>query len=117
MLAGIALLFAFQGFSRADDDHKANEITTCGIISKAGRYFLANDLKMCNGISITGGDVELELRGHTIQGLGPAITSALINANGGATGLSNIEIEGPGTLTGGASESCFKTCTVPGQTT
>jgi parallel beta-helix repeat protein len=102
MLAGIALLFAFQGFSRADDDHKANAITTCGVISKAGRYYLAHDLKQCkDGISITASDVELDLRGHTILGLGPAITSALINANGGATGLSNIEIEGPGTLTGG----------------
>jgi len=41
--------------------------------------------------------VELELRGHTIQASGGPI-----NAKGvGPTGLSNIEIEGPGTLTGG----------------
>jgi len=46
MLAGIALLFPFQGFSRADDDHRATAITTCStIINEAGRYFLANDLK------------------------------------------------------------------------
>src|SRR5882762_4986554 len=93
MLAGIALLFAFQGFSRADDDHKAKEITTCStIINEKGRYFLANDLKQCSkfGVSIAVSDVELELRGHTIQGLGPYTNSALIDANGKTAGLSNI---------------------------
>jgi hypothetical protein len=47
MLAGIALLFAFQGFSRADDDdHTATAIITSGAtINQAGRYFLANDWK------------------------------------------------------------------------
>jgi len=52
-LAGIALLFALQGFSRADDDdddddHNATAIYTCTTISLAGRYFLANDLTGCN---------------------------------------------------------------------
>ncbi len=98
MLVGIALLFPFQGFSRADENHKAMEFTDCSKgISKAGRYFLAKDLNMCNGISITVSDVELELRGHTILG---SSTSALISV-GGTIGVSNIEIEGPGTLTGG----------------
>jgi len=101
MLAGIALLFPFQRFSRADENHKAMEFTDCSKgISKAGRYFLAKDLNMCNGISITVSDVELELRGHTIQG-SPSNTLGLIDANGVTTGLSNIEIEGPGTLAGG----------------
>jgi len=111
MLAGIALLFPFQGFSRADDDHKSNAITTCStIINEAGRYFLANDLKQCSnfGVSIAVSDVELELRGHTIQGVGPATNSALIDVNGKAAGLSNIEIEGPGTLAGGGVGICFQ---------
>ena len=106
MLAGIALLFAFQGFSRADDDHEATAITDCNTgISLRGRYYLAKDLNMCSGFSITASDVELELRGHTIQGFGPSITSVLINiisADGGTTSLYRIKIEGPGTLTGGA---------------
>jgi Periplasmic copper-binding protein (NosD) len=110
MLAGIALLFAFQGFSRADDDddhnHDATAITDCSMgtfmINNSGRYFLANDLKQCPGIgiSINVSDVKLELRGHTIQGTSPASTIILVS--GGATGISNIEIAGPGTVTGGA---------------
>jgi parallel beta-helix repeat protein len=111
MLAGIALLFPFQGFSRADDDHKGNAITTCStIINEAGRYFLANDLKQCSkfGVSIAVSDVELDLRGHTIQGVGPSTNSALIDANGKTAGLSNIEIEGPGTLAGGGVGICFQ---------
>jgi parallel beta-helix repeat protein len=111
MLAGIALLFPFQGFSRADDDHdhEATAITDCStVINNAGRYFIANDLKMCQdfGVSITVSDVKLELRGHTIQG--PSIKSGLINADGGDTGLSNIEIEGPGTVAGGTTGICFQ---------
>jgi parallel beta-helix repeat protein len=109
MVAAIAFLFAFQGFSRADDDHnsradddhEATAITTCEDISQPGRYYLEIDLKQCNGFSITASDVELDLRGHTIQGLGPSTPSALITANGGTTGLYHIKIEGPGTLTGG----------------
>jgi parallel beta-helix repeat protein len=112
MVAAIALLFAFQGFSRADDDHnsqadddhEATAIPDCNTgISLPGRYFLDRDLKQCNGLSITASDVELDLRGHTIQGLGPLITNVLINisADGGTTSLHDIEIKGPGTLTGG----------------
>jgi parallel beta-helix repeat protein len=63
---------------------------------------------MCNGISITVSDVELDLRGHTILGQGSSTSTALIDANGGTTGLSNIEIEGPGTLTGGGVGICFQ---------
>ena len=103
MLAGIALLFAFHGVSRAeDDDHKRTAITACGtVITNPGRYFLANDLKQCPdfGVSIAVSDVALGLRGHTIQGAFG--TSGMITVNGGSTGLSNIEIEGPGTVTGG----------------
>lgn len=103
MLAGIALLFPFHGVSWADDDndHKPTAITACStVITNAGRYFLANDLKQCPdfGVSIAVSDVALELRGHTIQGV--FSTSGVITVNGGSTGLSNIEIEGPGTVTG-----------------
>jgi hypothetical protein len=114
MLAGIALLFAFQGFSRAEDEgHGATAITDCQVtfvISNPGRYFLANDLKQCPGvaISISASDVKLELRGHTIQG--PLVQgastilaeSADLGATMGATKLFNIEIAGPGTVTGGS---------------
>jgi len=103
MLAGIALLFALQGFTRAEnDDHDALAITDCGAtIGSSGRYFLANDLKQCPavGVSITISHVKLELRGHTIQGA--ALAASMILVNGGAAGLSNIDIEGPGTVTGG----------------
>jgi parallel beta-helix repeat protein len=101
MLAGIALLFPFQGFSQAEENHKAMAIHDCSTpINTAGRYFLLKDLKQCSGISITVSDVEIELRGHTIQG-SPSNALGLIDANGVTTGLSNIEIEGPGTLAGG----------------
>jgi parallel beta-helix repeat protein len=107
VLAGIALLFAFQGFTRADDDdhNDATPIADCSVtfmINNPGRYFLANDLKQCPsiGISINVSDVKLELRGHTIQGTSPASTIILVN--GGTAGISNIEIAGPGTVTGGA---------------
>jgi parallel beta-helix repeat protein len=108
MLAGIALLFAIQGFSRADDDHTATAIATCGTtINQAGRYFLANDLKQCQlvglgfGVFIAAGHVELELRGHTIQADFPTSIASVIIVDGGAAGISNIEIAGPGTVTGG----------------
>ncbi len=101
LLAGIALLFALQGFSRADDhDHNATAIIACSTIDHAGRYFLANDLTCpAIGISITVSDVKLELRGHTIQGA--ALAASMISVNGGGTSLFKIEIEGPGTVTGG----------------
>jgi parallel beta-helix repeat protein len=102
MLPGIALLFAFQGFSRADDDdgdHNATAIAICPLtpISNPGRYFLVNDLMQC-AITINGSDIKLELRGHTIQGTSAGST---IFVDGGATGISKIEIGGPGTVTGG----------------
>lgn len=103
MLAAMALLFAFQGFSRADDDSTAIGIKDCGYqIIHYGRYFLAKDLTQCMdfGVSITASDVKLELRGHTIQGI-PNSSNSMIIADGGATGISKIEIEGPGTVTGG----------------
>jgi len=86
-----------------NDDHNATAITDCGTnITQPGRYFLVNDLKQCPdvGISITVSSVKVELRGHTIQG--PLITNvSTILANGGTTGLSDLEIEGPGTVIGG----------------
>jgi len=122
LLAGIALLFALQGFSRADDDdddHNATAIYTCTTISLAGRYFLANDLTGCNsGLSITVSDVKLELRGHTIQGdiLAPAPAMILVKGEGGAS-LFRIGIEGPGAVTGGGSlESSLITSTIHGYT-
>lgn len=102
MLAGIALLFSAQSAQAVDDDgHNATAITVCGtVISQSGRYFLANDLQQCPGfgISITVSYVEVELRGHTIQG---TFGDSAIDVVGVATGLSDIEIEGPGTITGG----------------
>jgi parallel beta-helix repeat protein len=104
LLAGIALLFALQGFSRADDDddnHNATPISSCTTISQRGRYFLANDLTGCNsGLSITVSDVKLDLRGHTIQGDALAAPMIIVKEAGGAS-LFKIEIEGPGTVTGG----------------
>jgi parallel beta-helix repeat protein len=114
MLAGMALLFAFQGFSRADDDNddpKATPITNCTDptmtnITHDGRYFLANDLTQCAngttsfGISITASHVKLELRGHTIQGVFNPGT-IMIHAIGGPAGISNIEIAGPGAVIDG----------------
>lgn len=108
MLAGIALLFSAQSARADDDGHHATPITVCGtVISQPGRYFLANDLKQCPGfgISIAVSDVEVQLRGHTIQG---TFTDGDIVAHGGATGLSNIEIEGPGTLTQGFTGIAFE---------
>jgi parallel beta-helix repeat protein len=108
MLAGIALLFAAQNVRALDDDgHNATPITACGtVISQPGRYFLANDLKQCSGfgISIAVSDVEVELRGHTIQA---TFGDSAVVANGGSTGLSNLEIEGPGTITGGLAGISF----------
>lgn len=102
ILAGIALLFATHSARTEDnDEHKATAITDCGtVISQPGRYFLANDLKECPdfGISIAANSVRVELRGHTIQG---TLGNNAINAKGGDTGLSDLEIEGPGIVTGG----------------
>lgn len=106
LLAAIALLFSLQGFSRAvdDDDHSATAIFDCRqgpyMIKNPGLYFLANDLKQCafGGIFITVSDVQLELRGHTIEGTTIGVSMIKVN---GAAGLSNIKIEGPGTVTGG----------------
>jgi parallel beta-helix repeat protein len=81
----------------------------CGtVISQPGRYFLLNDLKQCPdfGVSIAASKVELELRDHTIQTM-PA-SGGPINANGETTGLIDIEIEGPGTLTGGFAGILFQ---------
>jgi parallel beta-helix repeat protein len=99
LLAGIALLFALQGFTRAEeDDHNATAKTDCTPISQAGQYFLANDLTCPGGISITVSHVKLELRGHTMVG---TLLSSVILVNGGGASLSKIEIEGPGTVFGG----------------
>ena len=119
MIAGRSFLcagFLFAGLvcaapgARAldDDGHNATAITACGtVISQPGRYFLTNDLKQCPGfgISIAVSDVEVELRGHTIQA---TFGDSAVVANGGTTGLSNLEIEGPGTLTGGTTGIAFE---------
>ena len=102
LLTGIALLFPGQAV-RSDDNLWARAITGCGtVISRSGKYFLANDLTQCpgTGISITVSSVSIDLRGHIIQVTGDASASA-IDAPGGDKGLTNLEIAGPGTLTGG----------------
>jgi parallel beta-helix repeat protein len=108
LLAAMALLFVAQNARTDDnDEHKITGITDCGtLISESGRYFLANDLKNCSGfgISIAVSNVKVALRGHTIQG-----TSGdnMIVAQGADTGLSDLEIEGPGTVTGGIAGIAF----------
>jgi parallel beta-helix repeat protein len=102
VLIGIALLFSGQT-ARSQDSFWARPVTACGtVISHPGAYYLANDLTQCAtfGVSITASSVRLELRGHTIQLTGDT-NDAAINAAGGDTGLSGLEIVGPGTLTGG----------------
>ena len=100
-LAGIALLFAAQAARTDDnDEHKPTGITDCGtVINDPGRYFLASDMKDCPdfAISITVSHVQIELRGHTLQG---TQGDNGINVKGGDTGLSELEIQGPGTITG-----------------
>jgi parallel beta-helix repeat protein len=111
LCAGLVIggLFCAAPDARAldGDDHNATPVTACGtVISQSGRYFLANDLKQCPGfgISIAVSDVEVELRGHTIQA---TFGDSAVVANGGTTGLSNLEIEGPGTITGGLAGISF----------
>lgn len=102
VLAALALLFV-PPVARTDDsdEQKPTAITDCGtVITAPGRYFLASDLKECPdfGISITVSRVKVEFRGHTIQATGG---DNAINAKGGDTGLFELDIEGPGTVTGG----------------
>jgi parallel beta-helix repeat protein len=102
LLAGMALLFPGQAV-RSDENLWTKAITSCGtVISRSGQYFLANDLTQCPGagISIAASSVSIDLRGHIIQVTGANSTSA-IEAPGGDNGLTNLEIAGPGTLTGG----------------
>jgi parallel beta-helix repeat protein len=102
LLAGMALLFAGQAVG-SDENLWGRAITGCGtVISRSGHYFLANDLTQCPGagISITVSSVSIDLRGHLIQVTGGTSASA-IEAPGGDNGLRNLEIAGPGTLTGG----------------
>jgi parallel beta-helix repeat protein len=102
LLVGIALLFPGQAV-RSDENLWSRAITGCGtVISRSGQYFLANDLTQCPGpgISITVSSVRIDLRGHIIQVTGDPNASA-IDAPGGDNGLTNLEIAGPGTLTGG----------------
>jgi parallel beta-helix repeat protein len=102
LLAGMALLFAGQAVG-SDENLWSRSITGCGtVISRPGHYFLANDLTQCPGagISITVSSVSIDLRGHIIQVAGGTSASA-IDAPGGDNGLRNLEIAGPGTLTGG----------------
>jgi parallel beta-helix repeat protein len=108
LLAGIALLFPGQSL-RSDDNFWSKAITGCGtVISRSGKYFLANDLTQCpgDGISIAASSVSIDLQGHIIQVTGDASASA-IDAPGGDKGLTNLEIAGPGTLTGGLTGITF----------
>jgi parallel beta-helix repeat protein len=103
VLAGIALLFPGQAARSQESNLWARAITSCGtVINRPGMYFLANDLTQCEsfGVSLAASSVRIELRGHTIQLTGDT-NDAAINAAGGDTGLSELEIVGPGTLTGG----------------
>jgi parallel beta-helix repeat protein len=101
ILAGIAMLFMVEaGHAQGRDDQHQTAITACGtVISQPGRYYLANDLKQCFGvgISITVSNVQIELRGHTIEADNMSVGA--IEALGGDNALSNLEITGPGTLT------------------
>jgi hypothetical protein len=66
---------------------------TCGsVISAPGQYFLAGD---CTGLGITirASDVHLKLDGHTMNG-STSMTFGLFAFN-----VSNLHIEGPGTIT------------------
>jgi parallel beta-helix repeat protein len=102
LLAGMALLLAGQEV-RSDENLWIKAISGCGmVISRPGHYFLANDLTECPGagISITVSSVSIDLRGHIIQVTGDTSASA-IDVPGGDNGLRNLEIAGPGTLTGG----------------
>ena len=108
LLAGMALLFPGQAVP-SDDNFWSKAITGCGtVISRSGRYYLANDLMQCpgDGISIAASSVSIDLRGHIIQVTGDGSASA-IDAPGGEAGLTNLDIAGPGTLTGGLTGITF----------
>jgi len=102
MLAGISLLFAAQSARAADP----TPVTTCGtVISTPGDYQLANDLVNCpqDGIDIVSSNVHLILNGHQISGSGGAaqgnvLTYGIAVGIGVPTGVSNVKINGPGTI-------------------
>jgi len=101
MLAGLTLLFAAQAWA-ADPI----PVTTCGtVISAPGTYQLVNDLLNCpqDGIDIVSSDVHLILNGHQISGSGGAAqgnvnTYGIAVGIGVPTGVSNVKINGPATI-------------------
>jgi len=101
MLAGLTLLFAVQAWA-ADPI----PVTTCGtVISAPGTYQLVNDLVNCpqDGIDIVSSDVHLILNGHQISGSGGAAqgnvnTYGIAVGIGVPTGVSNVKINGPATI-------------------
>jgi parallel beta-helix repeat protein len=97
MLAGLTLLFAVQAWA-ADPI----PVTTCGtVISTPGDYQLVNDLVNCpqDGIDIVSSDVHLILNGHQISGTGGNVnTNGIAVGIGVPTGVSNVKINGPATI-------------------
>lgn len=96
MLAGLTLLFAAQAWAA-----EPVPVTTCGtVISTPGTYQLVNDLVNCpqDGIDIVSSDVHLILNGHQILGSGGANTNGIAVGSGVPTGVSNVKINGPGTV-------------------
>ena len=101
MLAGLTLLFAAQAWA-ADPI----PVTICGtVISAPGTYQLVNDLVNCpqDGIDIVSSDVHLILNGHQISGSGGAAqgnvnTYGIAVGIGVPTGVSNVKINGPATI-------------------
>jgi parallel beta-helix repeat protein len=101
ILAGLTLLFAVQVWA-ADPI----PVTTCGtVISAPGTYQLVNDLVNCpqDGIDIVSSDVHLILNGHQISGSGGAAqgnvnTYGIAVGIGVPTGVSNVKINGPATI-------------------
>jgi len=85
--AGV-LVLAFGGPASA----APSTAVTCGsTITAPGEYFLAGDCAGA-GITITASDVHLMLEGHIMTG-------AALDVGITATGVSNVHIEGPGTIT------------------
>lgn len=94
----VGLLFALAGAVQADD---AIPISSCTTISMPGEFELIANLTASPGttcITITASDVELELNGHTISGPGGGVDD--FKAGIQVVGVMDVEIEGPGVVTG-----------------
>ena len=90
-------------------------ITTCNYtITTPGRYVVTTDLTCVNqfdfGIVIEASNVNLTLNGHTINGQSPANSGIFVDECP-ASGITDVRIAGPGTITGfiygvGLGEGC-----------